>query len=52
VNAIEGVLLGSTSHYVAQLSPVPVVIVPPRDHQGVAGLPGAGATPAAPPGAS
>ncbi|HSL58070.1 MAG TPA: universal stress protein [Acidimicrobiales bacterium] len=34
VNAIEGVLLGSTSHYIAQLSPVPVVIVPPRPRHG------------------
>jgi len=29
IGAIDGVLLGSTSHYVAQLAPVPVVIVPP-----------------------
>lgn len=51
VNAIEGVLLGSTSHYVAQLSPVPVVIVPPRGHRGPAGLtrPGGAVVVPAPP---
>jgi len=44
VNAIEGVLLGSTSHYIAQLSPVPVVIVPPtpRPSGGRPGAPTAG----------